>query len=103
MFDLFGVLALVILLILFAWLARRAWRSKRRIIKWPGVVLAGLLSLLSLAVLVLALIGFYKLNQKYDNPVANIQVARTPAQIARGKQLAHLCMGCHSPNEQLPF
>ncbi len=42
MFDLFGVLVLVVLVVLFAWLARRAWGSKRRILrgdfkKLPGV------------------------------------------------------------------
>jgi len=38
--------------------------------------------------LVLALIGYSKLNEQYDNPVAMIQVAGTPEQIARGEQLA---------------
>jgi len=35
--------------------------------------------------------------------VAQIQVAGTPAQIARGEQLAHLCVRCHTPNDQLPL
>jgi cytochrome c2 len=94
---------LIALVVLFAWLTRRAWRSKRAILKWLGVVLAGLLTLLLVIVTTLALIGLYKFYEPHNNPVANIQVDRTPARIARGEQLAHLCMGCHSPNEQLPL
>jgi cytochrome c553 len=67
------------------------------------VVVAGLLTLLPTAVLVLALIGFYKLNGRHNNPVANIQVSGTAAQIARGEQLAHICVSCHTANDQLPL
>ena len=63
----------------------------------PAAFFAGLFTLISTALLVLALIGFYKLNERYDNPVANIQVAGSAAQIARGEQLAHACASCHTP------
>jgi mono/diheme cytochrome c family protein len=53
--------------------------------------------------LVLALVGFAKLNQHYDNPVAAVQVAGTPAQIARGQQLAGICMNCHTTDDRLPL
>ncbi len=45
--------------------------------------------------------GFYKLNQKHDNPVADVHVTGTPAQIARGAKLAYACASCHSPGNQL--
>jgi cytochrome c553 len=47
--------------------------------------------------------GFSKLNVQYDNPAAVIQVAGTPAQIARGEQLANTCSSCHSPGNELPL
>ena len=103
MFDFIGVLSLVVLLLLFVWFMRRAWRSRRPLLKWPGVVLGGLLTLVSAALIVLALLGFYKLNEPRSNPVADIRVAGSPAQAARGKQLAHICQDCHASNGELPL
>ncbi len=101
--NVISVLILVALVVFFAWLTRRAWGSKRAILKWLGVVLAGLLTLLLALVTVLGLIGFYKLNEQHNNPVGNIQVAGNPAQIARGERLAHICAGCHGAQKQLPL
>ena len=100
MFDYVGVLVLVVLAALFGFLATRAWRLKNAFLKWGGVVLTGLLTLIPTLALVLAVVGFVKLNQHYTNAAADIKVAGTPAQIARGQQLAHICAGCHSPNGQ---
>ncbi len=103
MFDTAGVFILIVLIALFGFLATRAWKLKNAILKWGGVVITGLLTLIPMALLILGLIGFYKLNQRHDNPVANIQVAGTTAQIARGEQLAHTCSSCHSPGNELPL
>ncbi len=103
MFDTFGVLIVVVLIALFGFLATRAWKLKNAILKWGGVVITGLLTLIPTAVLVLALIGFYKLNERHDNPVANVQVVGTAAQIARGEKLAHGCVSCHTSDGQLPL
>jgi hypothetical protein len=51
----------------------------------------------------LALIGYAKLSQHYENPVANIQAAGTAAQIARGEKLANIRVSCHTPDNQLPL
>lgn len=80
MFDFIGVLILIALIALFAYLTARAWRSKRSILKWGGGAIAGLVTLLLAAVLIAGLVGFYKINQKHDNPVADVQVTGTPAQ-----------------------
>jgi cytochrome c553 len=101
--NLISLLVLVALVVLFGWLSVRAWQSKRAWLKWAGLVLAGLLTLIPAALLVLALSGFYKLNEQHTNPVANIQVARTPAQIARGEKLANLCVSCHTSDNRLPL
>ncbi len=103
MFDTAGVLILIVLIALFAFLTTRAWKLKNAILKWGGVVIAGLLTLIPTALLGLGLISFYRLNERYDNPVAKVQVAGTPAQIARGEQLAHMCVRCHTSNNQLPL
>ena len=103
MFDFAGVALLVLLIVLFGFLAFRSWKVKSRPIKWIGTLLSGLLAMLASALLVLALIGFAKLNQHYANPVVDVQVAGTPEQIARGEQLAHICMSCHSSGNELPL
>jgi mono/diheme cytochrome c family protein len=103
MFDIVGVTLLVILIVLFGALTLSAWKTKNRWLKWMGTLLSSLLTIITAALLVLALIGFYKLNQRFDNPVSEIQVARTPAQIARGEKLANICVSCHTPGNQLPL
>jgi cytochrome c553 len=103
MFDIPGVLILVVLVAVFGFVATRAWRLKNGFLKWGGVVLASLLTLIPAALLALALIGFYKLNQQHNNPVANIKVAGTAAQIARGQQLANICVSCHTSDNRLPL
>jgi len=103
MFDIVGVFIIIVLITLFGYLTTRAWKLKNAILRWGGVIIAGLLTLISTTLLVIALIGFYKLNERYDNPVANVQVTGTAAQIARGQQLAHMCVNCHATDSQLPL
>ena len=97
MFDFVGILALVVLGALFLWLVLRARRAQKPVVKWGGLVVSGLLSLVFTLALLVALVGFYKLNvPPYHNVVADIKVARTPAQVARGERFAFYCAGCHS-------
>lgn len=103
MFDTVGVLILIALIGLFGFLTSRAWRLKNAVLRWAGAALAGLLTLIPTALLVLALIGYYKLNQGHDNPVVDVKVAGTPEQIARGAKLANVCASCHTATGQLPL
>jgi len=103
MFDFVGVLVLTALAALFGFLVTRAWGAKNAVLKWGGVTVTGLLTLILIALLVFSLIGFYKLNAQHDNPVSEVKVAGTPEQIARGEKLVKICLGCHSPNGQLPL
>ena len=105
MFDFLGVLVLAALAALFGWLATRAWRVRNAILKWVGVVLSGLFVLIFSLLLVLMLVGFYRLNQNYNasHPAPDIAVAMTAENIARGEKFANFCAGCHSPNQQLPL
>jgi mono/diheme cytochrome c family protein len=101
--NIVSLLVLVLLVVLFAWLATRAWRAKRAFVKWPGVILAGLLTLVFGAITVVAVLGFVKLEARHANPVADLKVAGTAEQIARGGQLAWGCADCHSPAKELPL
>jgi hypothetical protein len=57
-------IALVVVLalaVLFGWLAKRAWGSKYGFLKWPALVLSGLLTLFFALVFVVVGIGIYEL------------------------------------------
>ena len=90
MFDIPGMLALVVLIVVFAFLTTRAWRLNNRLLKWASVLIAGLLTLIPALIGMLALNGYAKLKQHYDNPVPTLRAAGTSAQIARGQQWRHL-------------
>jgi len=81
--DFVSVLILLIAFALFGWLRRRAWSTKRAVVKWPGLVLAGLVTLSLGLVAIFAALGFYKLNERHPYSIADIRVAGTPTQIAR--------------------
>lgn len=98
-----GLVVLAALAVLFGYLAKRAWGSKHKVLKWPGLVLAGLLTLLFVLVFVVALLGTIKLYAPASNPVADIKVAGTPDQIALGARYAGLCAGCHSTTGKVPL
>lgn len=103
MFDIPGMLLLIVTMSGFGWLCAAARRLRNGFLKWGGLVLFGLLTLLSTALLVLALAGYSRFYRQHDNPVASLQVGGTAAQLARGEQLAHLCVDCHTANLQLPL
>ncbi len=98
-----GLAALVALVSLFVWLARRAWRTQRALLKWPGVLGAGLAALVGVGVLSLAAIGLYRVYLPTARPAPTLQVAQTPEQVARGERLAHLCIDCHASRSRLPL
>jgi len=102
--NLVGLIVLIALAIGFAWLTRRAWRSKRGPIKWVGVVLAGLPTLLLGLLSVFAAAGMVKTYTPRGSPAPDITLAGTAEQIARGEHLAYaFCASCHSLNDQLPL
>jgi cytochrome c553 len=103
MFDFVGVSVLAGLAVLFGWLAARAWQAKRAWVKWSGVIVSGLLTLVCGLTFALALVGFYKLNAPHANPVGEVNVAGTAAQIARGRKLAGMCAECHAAHGELPL
>jgi len=104
MFDVLGMLGLVLCAILFGWLFTRARRAKLQLLKWGGMVVSGLLTLLLTAAFLVASVGFYRLTvppQKY--PVPEVKLAVSPEQIARGERFAVMCPLCHSPDGKPPL
>ena len=102
--NLLSWLVLVVVTGAFGWLTRRAWRAKNALLKWGGVVLAGLLTLVFAAVSVTGAIGLYVFYVPRGSPVQALQVAGTPEQIARGAHLARIeCVSCHTTNGELPL
>jgi hypothetical protein len=53
------------------------------ILKWGGGIIARLLTLMSTAILILALVGFYKLNERFDEPIVNTQVTQGDSHLQR--------------------
>jgi mono/diheme cytochrome c family protein len=88
----------------FGWLATRAWRAQNVALKWGGVGLSGLLTLIFTLVSVVTMIGVVRFYTPKQVPVPDITVAGTPEQISRGEHLANtFCTSCHSLNNELPL
>lgn len=102
--NIIGALVLVALVVLFGWLTKRAWGTKRWFIKWPGVILAGLLTLLLALIAGLSIKGVWQFYMPYPALPVNITVNSTPETIARGKHIASMmCANCHTMNGELPL
>jgi len=98
------VVVLVLLAGGFGWLATRAWRARHRVLRWMGVLAAGLLAFLFSAAVLLAIVGFYRLSfPLHRYAVADVTVARTPEQISRGERFAGFCAICHSATRTPPL
>ncbi len=71
----------------------------KRILKWIGIVLGGLIGLLAIAVLVLVIISNNRINARYQIQPDNITIPTDAEAIARGKHWVEaLCIGCHQAN-----
>jgi mono/diheme cytochrome c family protein len=73
----------------------------RKILKWVGILLAGLVALLIIGLISLYFITMDKLNKVYEIPPSGITVSSDAESIARGKHLVIVlgqCTGCHQEN-----
>jgi mono/diheme cytochrome c family protein len=99
-----SVLVLILLIGLFAWLAWRLWHARNGLVRWLGGILSSLLTLVAVALTVVVLLGFYRMNvAPYKYSQADVKVAMTPEQIAIGERYAHICADCHSSAGNLPL
>jgi mono/diheme cytochrome c family protein len=72
----------------------------KKVLKWIGIILGGLLGVLALAIIVLYFLGTARLNKKYEVPVEAISVPSDAQSVERGKHLAtiFICTRCHTDN-----
>jgi mono/diheme cytochrome c family protein len=102
--NLFILVVMVILAIVLGWLASRALKIRPALIKWPAAFLSGLLSLAVLALTIVALVGYARLNiPPYRYALRDLAVDASQARVQRGERLAHICVDCHSSTGQLPL
>jgi mono/diheme cytochrome c family protein len=80
----------------------------RKVLKWIGIVLGGLLGLLAVAVVGLLIYGQVKFKPRLSNrPLYAISADMSAEGVARGQYLLENVMGCagacHSPGEDTPY
>jgi cytochrome c553 len=95
--NILTLLAVIGLVVLFGWLAYRAVRAKKLWVKLVGGLGAGLLTLVFATVAFFGGKGVAAIYFPDAPPAAELAVAGTPEQIARGEYLVAIaCMGCHT-------
>lgn len=97
--DILAILLLLGLAVLFIWLAVRAFRSQRWYVRWPGLILSGLLVLVFIVLGSGATRGLVQMEARHTNPSSAIMAATSIEALARGEEIANGC-GCHSPEGQ---
>jgi mono/diheme cytochrome c family protein len=72
----------------------------KKVLKWIGIIMGGLVGLLALVFVVLYFIGGAKVNKKYEVPVETISIPTDAAAVQRGEHLAtiYICTRCHTEN-----
>lgn len=102
--NIFYLLVMMAVSVLFGWLSRRSWKSRNAFSKWAGSILGGLLSVLVGLVSIMTVIGLVKNYSPRTAPVPDLKVAGTPEQIQRGEHIADaFCTSCHSVSKELPL
>src|SRR5882762_907180 len=74
-----GVVVVLVLVVLFGWLAIRAWHVRNMALRIVGGLLTSLLTLVFAAVSVVGLVGVYRLYAPHGQPAANITVRAATA------------------------
>jgi mono/diheme cytochrome c family protein len=71
----------------------------RKALKWIGIILVGLVSLVLIFVVVMFAIGTSRLNRTYTIRPANISITSDAAAVEQGKYIYNSsCIGCHGEN-----
>lgn len=91
------------LTLICAALAVRAFRARRWWVKLAGGLPMALFGAIFGGAVMLALVGYGKLNAVRPNPVPQLMAANTPPLVADGERFARTCASCHAANGQLPL
>lgn len=97
------LIVVIILAILFAWLAVRGWRVRNVVMRVIGGIVASLLTLVLAAVSVVGLVGAYRLYTPHGAPPAATSVQAPTDQISAGTRRLSGCAGCHGSTGDLPL
>jgi cytochrome c553 len=96
-----GLMILIAASALLAWSGNRARRIDNALLRWGGVILAGLLATAVSLLSVLVAAGLFRLHIR-SAPVPNLKIASTPARIQRGQAIDDsFCSACHSKTGHL--
>ena len=68
----------------------------RKVLKWVGIVLGGLLGVIVVAGIVLNFVGASRAYRSYDLQVSAVKVPDDPASIERGRFVVEAMAGCTS-------
>ena len=97
-------LVIIAAAVLLGRLTFRAWHARNKVVKWVGVIVSGLFTIILALVSVLMLVGMVKIYPLRSAPLPDLSVAGSPEQIERGRHLANsFCAGCHSTTSELPL
>lgn len=80
--------------VLFIWLAVRACHSRRWYVRWPGLILSGLLGLIFVVLAAGASRGLILMERIHANPASAIVAAPAVEALARGQVNANGCSTC---------
>lgn len=72
----------------------------KKVLKWIGIIVGGLVGLLVVAFVALYLIGGAKANKEYNIAVETVTIPTDAEAIERGKHIAtiYFCLRCHTDN-----
>ena len=76
--NIFFLLVMVAVSVLFGWLARRSWKTGNVVSKWAGTILSGLLSVLVGLLSILTVIGLVKAYAPRTAPIPRHAQILTP-------------------------
>src|SRR6516164_1678952 len=94
--DIVGLVVVIAIAASLIWLPFRVCWVRNGLLKWSGVVLAVLLTVLVSSVSALTIAGMVKEHVRRA-PIPDLKIEVTPERIARGKAVVDgFCSGCHS-------
>ena len=93
--NIVSLILLVALAAFLVWIGWRALQVRSRVLRWSGVGLAAVLTILVSSVSALTAIGLVKQHAR-SAPLPSVKVELTPERLARGKAVTDsFCSGCH--------
>lgn len=101
--SLLFLLLFIALTVSVIWLTLRARRSTRPALKWSGLVVGALFSLILLVVSAAGTRGMVNLFMPSNRVAPDLKVELTPGRVARGQEIANWCAACHSLNQRPPL